>query len=176
MTNISVDTETLGTQPGCSILSIGAVEFNSEGLGDTFYTEISMKSCQDAGLFIDADTNAWWHQQSPKAREIFTKGRKKTTLLGAITSFKEFWTAQSGAQFWCHGAIFDEPILRAAFQAVAVSPPWDFWNVRDTRTLYEAAGVSVNRDEGTHHNALADAEAQAEAIIEAWEKLGIKVP
>lgn len=39
--------------------------------------------------------------------------------------------------------------------------------MRDTRTLFDLAGVKVDRGSGTHHNALDDACAQAEATVKA---------
>jgi len=48
---------------------------------------------------------------------------------------------------------------------------WKFWEVRDTRTLFDLANVSV-RIEGKH-NALTDAVAQSRAVQQAYKKLNI---
>jgi hypothetical protein len=65
----------------------------------------------------------------------------------------------------------DVPILEAAFKACGLVVPWKFWDVRDTRTLYDVTGVNVDRSQGTHHNALDDARAQAEAAAIAFRRL-----
>jgi len=53
---IMLDIETLGLEAGAAILSIGAVKFDTDGLGAEFSGEIDLESCQDAGLAIDAET------------------------------------------------------------------------------------------------------------------------
>ena len=44
-----------------------------------------------------------------------------------------------------------------------------FWEVRDTRTLFDIADLSVNIE--GKHNALADAVAQADVVQKAYKKL-----
>jgi hypothetical protein len=58
-----------------------------------------------------------------------------------------------------------EDVCRAFQQAVT----WKFWEVRDTRTLFDLANVDV-RIEGKH-NALTDALAQAQAVQKAYSIL-----
>ena len=38
--DVMVDLETWGTKPGCAIISIGAVSFGPDGLGEEFYTAL----------------------------------------------------------------------------------------------------------------------------------------
>lgn len=70
MPHIMIDLETMGTRPGSAILSIGACSFDPNWLGGsdsdhepgearrTFYQNITLASCLDAGLTIDAATEA----------------------------------------------------------------------------------------------------------------------
>ena len=58
-----------------------------------------------------------------------------------------------------------ENVCKSVQQAVT----WKFWEVRDTRTLFELSDISV-RIEGKH-NALTDAVAQAKAVQQAYAKL-----
>jgi len=60
-----------------------------------------------------------------------------------------------------------ENICRSLQQAV----PWKFWDVRDTRTLFDLADVQV--DVAGKHNALTDAVAQARAVQQSYKKLNI---
>jgi hypothetical protein len=165
-----IDIETLGTAPGCAILSIGAAMFGPDGIGEVFYSPVLLSSCTKAGLVIDPDTVAWWMQQSDAARaEAFRADA--APLPGVLNSFSA-WFLQQGAKYpWCHGATFDVPIMEAAYKACSLLPPWKFSNVRDTRTLYDLAGVKVDRSQGTHHNALDDAIAQAKAAAKAMRVL-----
>jgi DNA polymerase III epsilon subunit-like protein len=172
--NIMIDIETLGTTPGSLILSVGAVPFDERGVftQDGFHMAISAASCTAAGLTIDPSTVAWWMRQSDAARAAAFP--EVACTLGQVLYELQAWFARTqGERVWCHGATFDVPLLDAAYRAMSMTPPWAFYNVRCTRTLYELAGVSPDRTKGTHHNALDDAIAQAEAAMMAHQKLGI---
>lgn len=164
--NVMIDIETLGTKPGVAVLSIGAVMFGPAGLGKSFYANVSLQSCTDLGLTIDPGTAGWWMEQSDEARQAAFRA-DAAPLHDVLLDFHTWLSDQRATHPWCHGASFDVPILEAAFKACRLEVPWEFWNVRDTRTLYDLAGVKVDRSTGTHHNALDDAKAQAEAAVKA---------
>lgn len=166
MCDVMIDTETLGTTPGSAILSIGAVMFGMDGLGETFYAPISLGSCAAVGLSIDPATVQWWMEQSDQARAAAFP-TDAAPLQQVLLAFQAWYIAQEARYPWCHGATFDVPLLDAAFKACGLTPPWEFWSVRDTRTLYDVAGVKVDRKSGTHHHALDDAINQAEAAARA---------
>lgn len=172
--HIMVDLETMGTQPGRAIVSIGAVAFcpHSGSISKkTFYTAVSLKSCTAIGMKIEPDTLMWWLKQSDAARLAIANGGKSINV--AIGNFTNWFDAHNAEFLWGHGSVFDEPILRAAYRMCGRTEPWKFYNVRDTRTIFDISGVSPNRSVGTHHNALDDARAQAVAVIEAYRKLGV---
>jgi hypothetical protein len=171
-TDVMIDIETLGTTPGAAILSIGAVVFGPEGLGDTFYAPVLLTSCIAVGLTIDPNTVAWWMQQSDEARKAAF--RDDADSVSDVLEQFTCWFGLVGAERpWCHGATFDVPLLEAAYKACGMRAPWRFYDVRDTRTLYDLAGVKVDRTKGTHHNALDDACAQAEAAAEAMRIIDV---
>lgn len=174
MKHVMIDLETMGTDAGCAIISIGAVAFDPlSGHMDesSFYEAVSLKSCMDIGLTVDPGTVLWWMQQSDEARKAASAG---VTMLPRVLADFTGWFTGKGAQFlWCHGATFDAPILAAAYKAAGHQLPWKFWDVRDTRTIYDLANVRPDRSAGTHHNALDDAKTQALAVIDAYRKLGI---
>lgn len=169
--HIMVDLETLGTKPGAVIRSIGAVAFDPAALtlGQTFYINIDRVSCEAIGLTVDPDTVAWWAKQSAEARARLETD--PVTIAEALDRFTAFWREADGHQIWGHGASFDAPILEAAYRALGRRTPWPFSACRDTRTLYEMAGVAPDRAAGLHHDALDDAKAQAVAVQQGWRKL-----
>ena len=70
---------------------------------------------------------------------------------------------------WGHGSHFDIPILENAYKACNLIPPWKFWQVRDTRTLYEVAGVRLsNTYVKMKHHAIYDAFRQMIAVQKAF--------
>lgn len=168
MRNVMLDLETFGTAPGCVVRSIGAVEFELHGAtGKTFYENIMATSCTDVGLTIDKRTAEWWSQQSKEAQEALLVDPQR--LEETAKRFVK-WFHDIGAEVvWSHGAAFDAVIWEAACRAVKGSVPWKFWNVRDTRTVFDLFEFDI-RDiprDGTYHNALDDARYQVRCMAAA---------
>ena len=164
--DIMVDLETLGSVPGCAMLSIGAVVFDATqgALGDDFYCVVDRASCAEAGLHECGDTLAWWGKQSLDARDVIDQARGPLArpLREALEDFNAFVLRQSrAARVWGNGADFDNAILSAAFRSVGMKPAWPFWQNRCYRTLKGLhPGIKLDRI-GVHHNALDDAKVQA---------------
>lgn len=169
MTDVMVDLETWGVTPGSAIRSIGAVLFGRmEGLGQEFYQNVDEESCRAARLTFEAPTVRWWSdpERAEAQQHLLTD---KVPLRVAITRFLRWYGAVGGKEFWCHGAIFDEPILSAAARACGYTDrqlAWKFWDVRCTRTLFDLTGFDWKKHErtGTHHHALEDAKTQATGV------------
>lgn len=175
MKHIMIDLETLGTAPGCIVLSIGAVQFDpaaeGDGLGIGFHAAISVEDSEDLGLTIDPSTEQWWERQSDDAKKAAFEGG--ICLRKALSAFDDFYIDSGAECLWGHGASFDAPVLEAVYRAIRWQAPWKYNATRCTRTLYELAGVSPDRTVGTHHNALDDARNQARAAVIALRKFGV---
>lgn len=169
--DVMTDLETLGKGAGCKILSIGAVEFSTDGLGREFYTAVRIDAGQDE-LHTNADTQAWWDKQSPEARKVFKECAAKKTpeLAAALTNFAAWLHAgipYSAVRVWGNGSDFDNAILNYAYDAKGIPLPWQFWNNRCLRTLrWIAPHIPKVPFDGTAHNALADAKNQALHAVE----------
>lgn len=164
-----LDLETLGKRPGCVIRSIGAVGFDPFGTecGRGFYANITRESCLEAGLHVDPSTEAWWEKQSPAARARLEQDQRP--LREVAQELEDRLRSSSVEQIWSHGAGFDIPIWEAALHALGMQAPWKFWNARDTRTLFWLTGLDTRTvaREGTHHDALADAQHQVRCVQRA---------
>lgn len=165
--HVMLDIETLGTKPGSIILSIGACTFEPHGGGvnDAFYTNVCPTDSRDNyGLRSDPSTVEWWKNQSVEAKAHLTSNRRVLPL--ALSEFAKWFEDVGGEQVWCQGATFDVPLMEAAYSAVKQHTPWKFWNVRDTRTVYDVFGFDAKSVEraGTYHNALDDARHQVKCV------------
>jgi len=164
---VMIDIETLGLEPGAAILSIGAVKFDTDGLGDELYHEISLESCQDAGLQIDAGTLEWWLDQDDSVTGILTGGADLRDALGDLWSFCE-----DVDEVWANSPSFDCEMLETAVHAVGMTEPWEYHQERDVRTLRSLPGVPELEMVGDEHDALDDAKHQARIASEGLRFLG----
>lgn len=176
MTHIMLDLETWGTRPGCAIRSVGAVIFDPRARvlnGEEFYANVDGESCLRAGLTLDLGTAEWWEEQSVEARAHLKQD--PLPLEEVLHRFTAFAGEGAPVYIWGHGASFDPPILEEAYRRFFLPAPWAFWNIRDTRTAYDMAGVSLGSfpRQGDHHNALDDAKHQALVLQAAYNILGV---
>ena len=163
-TRVMLDLETLGTDPGCVILSIGAVRFDSDGpTDDEFHKSISLASCTDAGLEIDVGTLEWWLGQDEAAREVLTGGHD---LRETLHGFQTWYQYADPDEIWAFSPSFDCAILEAAYEAVDYRVPWSYRDERCARTLAALPGAVRTEGEAdeTHHDALDDARWQARNV------------
>ena len=53
--------------------------------------------------------------------------------------------------------------------------PWQFWQIRDSRTLLSTHGDPRDKNKAGLHNALEDCVSQAQAVQTVFEQCGIKL-
>jgi hypothetical protein len=172
--HVMMDLETFGTAPGSALRSIGAVTFDPyEEFQEqqTFYANIDLDSCTGCGLNVDPKTAEWWSTQPWEARQALLTN--PCPLAQVVMEFHAWWHRVNARFLWSNGANFDEVLWRVACKAVGVEVPWKYWNVRDTRTIWDIAGVNHRKvpRAGTAHNAFADAKHQADCVKLAYAKL-----
>lgn len=169
--NVMLDLETLGTKPGCKILSIGASCFGpyipqSE---DIYYNIKVLNASPHQSLMDDPDpdTVKWWNEQSEEAKQVLTPayGRDIREALVLFNSFiynlKQRCTK---LRIWGNGATFDVPVLEEAMRRYGIKPEWTFRDSMCFRTLKELGkmyGIEEPTFTGVKHDALADACHQA---------------
>ena len=172
-----VDIETLGTEPGSVVVSIGAVQFDDDGLGAEFYRVVDVLDSLLAGLRVDESTLEWWRKLPAAARGALYAVEARRELGEALEDFGRFIDSSSPAEsnLWAKGPDFDLVLLQAAYKAAGKRIPWKYRNARDVRTVLgmSRAGLLVNA--GVHHHALADARHQAEQVRAVYRDLGLRL-
>lgn len=174
LSEIMIDLETLATTPDAAILTIGAVRFDLDGNEietpemKSFYVKVDLESCTELGLTISDDTLAWWAKQSAEAQEEAFSEHDRTHIKDAMSDLYKFcWGAK---RVWSHGAGFDIPICEHIFRKINKGYPWNFWAVRDTRTVFDL-GIDPTRPPVLKHHALEDAWNQAVGVQNVVRKL-----
>lgn len=180
--DIMVDMETLGSRPGCAILSIGAVAFDLKArtLGAEFHTLVSTASCRELGLREERGTREWWNRQSSDARAVLDQAASsEISLEEALDRLDAFCRAHGGAprvRIWGNGADFDNAILADIYARLGRTPPWRFWNSRCFRTYKSLVPGLEPKREGVHHDALDDARHQAAWALRIAEAVTVAAP
>jgi DNA polymerase III epsilon subunit-like protein len=174
LTDIMIDLETLDVLPSATILTIGAVKFDPFGMDveepscEKFYVRVDVDSCDRIGCTVSQSTLEWWANQSQAAQDEAFDPRERIPIEEAVQKLYKFcWGAK---RVWSHGAGFDVIILENIFRKVGKAIPWQFWEVRDTRTIFDL-GINPNRPPVLKHHALEDAWNQAVGVQNVYRAL-----
>lgn len=185
MSHFMVDLETLGTVPGCAILSIGIIAFDPMARtmeqafsDDGCYLVVNREDCLANLLHEDASTISWWNSQSEAARQVLKDAADRKTSIPLKLALEKMgdYVAEhcspGHAKIYGNGADFDNAILAVAAFAVGHKFPWRYGSrcYRTLKNLHEVFGPrfaapKVERG-GTYHNALDDAKTQARHLMQ----------
>jgi hypothetical protein len=171
----TIDLETLDTSPSATILTIGGVKFNPYTVDepyDKFYFKLSIDDQDRLGRTVSDSTLEWWAKQDP---EIMNEAFDQTDAVGV----DEFLDALNkwivGVDiFWGQGYGFDYTMLENIYRSLGRPIPWQFWQIRDSRTLLGLLREDPRKKmQKNLHNAYADAFYQSKAIQIAYSDLGV---
>ena len=162
ITNLMCDLETTGVSPGCCILSIALVPFNTDMALDSFYETISHKKSLDAGFVDDSDTLKWWDKQKPALQEeAFSGIRDPKSVLESVAFYMQTLGEPKEIFLWGNGKDFDNVILTESFKKLGIKQPWHYRNNRCYRDLAAAYPMFPKPENAELHHALQDAMTQA---------------
>lgn len=172
--DLMIDFETLGQTPSTTVISLGAVFFDPETgqKGPTFYMAFDVDEQMKRGRTIDGSTLKWWMGQSDAAKKVFNE--KAQPAKEVLELFSKWCLSQNTISKilpWGNGSTFDISIIEDMFRMYDVKCPWLYYNVYDLRTFkrFVANGAKVPKTEGVNHNALDDAQNQANYVIEHYK-------
>ena len=168
-----IDLETLDVTPQASVLTVGGVKFDPNSDAEP-YGEFYYKLDLDAqnSRKVNDSTIAWWGQQDPKVQEEAFSEHDRTHPTVFLDSLPKWMVGVD--VLWGHGYGFDITIIEDMLRQLAKPIPWQFWQVRDSRTLFAMAKVDPRKAmQSDLHNALADAYFQAKGVQMVYKELGI---
>lgn len=174
--NCMLDIETMGTTPGCVVLSIGAVGFNFDGSSlSKYFTVLDLNNSLDLGLKIEPDTLNWWLGQN---QEILKKQlRDGTPVVQVLEEFNDWLNDISAEIIWGNSASFDCGLLRAVYEAAKVRPYWSHRNEMCYRTVKNLCPeIPLAEKDGNHaHDPVYDAQYQIQHLKKIINHLKIKL-
>ena len=165
-----IDIEGLATGPDATILTIAAQTFDPLVRGyyhHQYYARITLESQENRA--IDQGTIEWWSSQPTAAREEAFNEQDRVPLPQALTELHQLcWKCN---RIWMNGPTYDANILEHAYKSYNMGIPWQFYKIRDTRTVY---GLCPDLDKyPASHHALEDCRRQIDLLHDSLEHLKI---
>ena len=170
-----LDLETLGTQSGCVILTLGAVKFDKfelDSFGDGLYLRIDVDEQIAKGREVQEDTLQWWMRQVEDVREEALGEHDRVSVTEMYKQLNKFLVGVD--DIWAQGPVFDIAILENIYRQYGWPTPWQFWQIRDSRTLFGVHGDPRVKGKAGLHNALEDCISQAQGVQQIYHQVGIK--
>lgn len=165
------DLETLATSPSAVVLTLGGVIFNP--LTQEFHSEILLKFEIDEqisnGREVNDDTLNWWSKQSAEVQEAAFGDDGRLSSEECLVEFRKF--VSTADKVWSQGS-FDVNIMENFYKSMKMPVPWNYWAVRDSRTLFDF--IEPYMDRSKHHDAMEDAKEQARGVCKALKIIGWK--
>jgi hypothetical protein len=171
--DVMIDLETLHTSPSAAILTIGIVKFDPKHLSsadqlraNALLIKLDVDEQFALGRAYSEDTVAWWGNQPQEIQDAAFSG-DRTPLAEGIDKFhKLVWNSD---RYWSQGS-FDYVILEDLYRTMQRTPPWAYWQCRDSRTMFDFIDGKLDRT--GHHDAMEDSIQQALAVQRALKKIG----
>jgi hypothetical protein len=168
--HIMIDIEGLDTSPSTTILTIAAQSFDPFGQGyltTNFYARVTLESQTDRT--INEDTINWWAQLPIEAQnEAFGEDNRIPLDKALAELHKLCWNADF---IWMNGPTYDATILEHAYRSYKMPLPWQYYKIRDTRTVY---GLWPDCPKPpTSHHALEDCKRQIDILQSTLAHLNI---
>ena len=160
-----IDLETLSVNPEAVILTLGAVKFNpyTDQLPyDPLYFKVDVDAQTALGRHVDENTLNWWATQP---QEIVEDALGEGDRIGLDDTIKKLNRWSVGVEvFWCQGPLFDYAILQNFYKNLNQPVPWNYWQIRDSRTIFNLLPADPSERREEKHNALADGDYQARKL------------
>lgn len=165
-----IDIEGLATGPETTILTIAAQCFDpfSRGYYDQYYyARITLESQEDRT--IEQSTLDWWATQKEAQQEAFHPENRIPLRQALEGLHKLCWKCN---RIWMNGPTYDATILEHAYKSYGMPLPWQYYKIRDARTVYSLV-PNLQKYPASHH-ALEDCKRQIDLLHDALEYLKIK--
>ena len=168
--DIMIDIETVGTGPEACILTIAAQTFDPLSTGyqkQDYYARVDVDSQPDRE--VDDSTVEWWATQPKEAQDEAFGEEGRIPLKQSLEELSKL--CFHCKLTWANGTTFDMVILENAFKQLGLPIPWQFWNVRDARTIYSLY-PDWPKPRASHH-ALEDCRRQIDLLQQTLKHLRV---
>ena len=172
-----IDLETLGVEPDSVVMTLGAIKFdpfsNSEPHTPLYLRGDVEEQSEQYGRSIDNNTLTWWSKQSQSVQdEAFGENQERVLVKEMLRQLNKWCVGLD--YIWCQGPTFDFVILQDLYKNAQKPTPWNYWQIRDSRTLFSMMPSDPRKDiQEELHNALADCYYQAKCVQKSYKHFGV---
>jgi len=169
--DLMIDLEGLATGPDTTILTIAAQAFDPLGDGwynQQYYARVTLESQENRR--IEQGTLDWWATQPAPARDEAFAEEGRIPLDQALDGLgKLIWHSK---RIWAQGPTYDMNILEHAYKSYNKPIPWQYYSVRDSRTVF-GLWPELPKPPTSHH-ALEDCRRQIGLLQDTLKYLKVK--
>lgn len=173
--HVMLDLETLDTKTSSVILSLGAVKFDpyeSDSPSAPLYIRPDVDEQFREGRTASESTLDWWANQTEEARLEAFGDDGRISIRSMLNDLNRYLVGIE--KIWANGVLFDIGILEDLYCQYEQPVPWQYWQIRDSRTIYDMGDDSAKTGNKDLHNALADSYHQAVAVQNIYAELNVK--
>jgi len=184
-TDVMIDIETTGRNPGCAIIQIAAVPFNmNTGAISTnvFKMSINLDKQKQKGFNLDNGTIGWWKKENPNLfRQLSTSNNHYVDVGSKFQKWFRSLNDSKNIRVWGNSNRFDLGIIEGWYQksigTKQFEPFWNTWLERDVRTLAMLDPIikSNTKFVGVKHNAIDDCKHQIKYCRAIVRKYKLKI-
>ena len=136
------------------------------------YHRIDVDSQTAMGRDVMEETVEWWGKQAEDVREEALGDDDRIDLKYFVKQLNKWCVGVD--VFWCQGPLFDYAILQNLYKNVNKPCPWNFWQIRDSRTIFSMMPTDPRKAiQEELHNALADCYYQAKCVQQTFKAFGV---
>jgi exodeoxyribonuclease VIII len=173
---VMLDLETMGFQHNAVVLTLGCVKFDPYTLQDPYdplYLRFNVDEQTGLGRVIDDSTMEWWAKQPQSAQdEAFGDDGDRISMDDVTKQLNKYLVGVD--KIWAQGPLFDIDIMANFYKMIGKPVPWEYWQIRDSRTISDMGNYSAKTGNKDAHNALADAYSQAVGVQQIYRQCGVK--
>jgi hypothetical protein len=154
---------------------MGCVKFNQYDTAEPFeplYLKFDVDEQTALGRTTSDSTLEWWSKQSAEAQEEAFSEEGRISLDEVTRQLNKYIVGAD--KIFADGTTFDILILENLYRMIGKPVPWQYWQIRDARTIYDLGDDSAKTGNSSAHNALADSYYQAIAVQNIYKELNIK--
>ena len=118
------------------------------------------------------ETLDWWSTQPAEIADEALGDNDRISLDEMVKKINK-WSVGVDV-FWCQGPLFDYAILQNIYKQLGYPVPWQYWQIRDSRTLFSLVPRDPNEKRTGMHNALEDCYFQAKKVQKVYKDLNIR--